>query len=76
MPRKDSIPFNVGDLVSYDGSDDAFIKFVSSHYIVVCKHRTLKTPEEAEHAVSPWREVNVVVPPLQWKHIHPRTQDV
>ena len=81
MPLKESIPFKVGDLVTYTDQqtgqvyEKSDISFVSSDYIVVCIHRELKTPEEAEHAVSKWREVKILVYPYYWNTIIPRTQN-
>ena len=78
MPKHN---FKVGDLVTntdhtnyiqYTKSD---ISFISNEYIVVCIHRELKTPEEAAHAVSKWREVKILVYPTYWNTIIPRTQN-
>ena len=82
MPTKESIPFNVGDLVTYTDHqtgqvyDKSDIAFVSNEYIVVCIHRELKTPEEAEHAVSKWREVKILVYQQYWHTIIPRNSHV
>tara|TARA_B100001989_G_scaffold32775_1_gene19480 strand:+ start:278 stop:574 length:297 start_codon:yes stop_codon:yes gene_type:complete len=82
MPTKESIPFNVGDLVTYTDHqtgqvyDKSDIAFVSNEYIVVCIHRELKTPEEAEHAVSKWREVKILVYQQHWHTIIPRNSHV
>ena len=79
MPLKESIPFKVGDLVTYTDQqtgqvyEKSDISFVSSDYIVVCIHRELKTPEEAEHAVSKWREVKILVYKDYWHTIIPET---
>ena len=76
MPKHN---FKVGDLVTckdhtnnntYDKSD---ITFISTDYIVVCIHRALKTPEEAKHAVSKWREVKILVYSEYWNNLIPRT---
>ena len=81
MPLKESIPFKVGDLVTYTDQqtgqvyEKSDISFVSSDYIVVCIHRELKTPEEAEHAVSKWREVKILVYSEYWNNLIPRTQN-
>ena len=81
MPLKESIPFKVGDLVTYTDQqtgqvyEKSDISFVSSEYIVVCIHRELKTPEEAEHAVSKWREVKILVYSEYWNNLIPRTQN-
>ena len=56
----------------YNKSD---ITFISNDYIVVCIHRELKTPEEAEHAVSKWREVKILVYSEYWNNLIPRTQN-
>ena len=64
MPKHN---FKVGDLVTYTDHTNnntypkSDISFVSNEYIVVCIHRELKTPEEAAHAVSKWREVKILV---------------
>ena len=82
MPLKESIPFKVGDLVTYTDQqtgqvyDKSDIAFVSNEYIVVCIHRELKTPEEAEHAVSKWREVKILVYQQHWHTIIPRNSHV
>ena len=73
--------FKVGDLVTYKDHtnnniyDKSDITFISSNYIVVCIHRELKTPEEAAHAVSKWREVKILVYSEYWKNIIPRTSN-
>ena len=78
MPKHN---FKVGDLVTYKDHtnnntyDKSDITFISSNYIVVCIHRELKTPEEAAHAVSKWREVKILVYPSYWHTIVPRTQN-
>ena len=76
MPKHN---FNVGDLVTYKDHtnnntyDKSDITFISTDYIVVCIHRELKTPEEAEHAVSKWREVKILVYSEYWNNLIPRT---
>ena len=78
MPKHN---FKVGDLVTYIDHtnnihyDKSDISFVSHEYIVVCIHRELKTPEEAAHAVSKWREVKILVYPSYWHTIVPRTSN-
>ena len=78
MPKQN---FKVGDLVTYidhtnnNTYDKSDISFISTEYIVVCIHRELKTPEEAAHAVSKWREVKILVYPHYWNTIIPRTQN-
>ena len=78
MPKHN---FKVGDLVTYKDHtnnniyDKSDITFISTDYIVVCIHRELKTPEEAAHAVSKWREVKILVYPSYWHTIVPRTQN-
>ena len=73
--------FKVGDLVTYidhtnnNTYDKSDITFISTDYIVVCIHRELKTPEEAEHAVSKWREVKILVYSEYWNNLIPRTQN-
>lgn len=62
------IPFAVGDLVYYDGSETAFITFISHDYIVVCTH---EWPDEGTlHGV---KQVNVLVYPQDWHQIQPRS---
>ena len=78
MPKHN---FKVGDLVTYKDHtnnntyDKSDITFISSNYIVVCIHRELKTPEEAAHAVSKWREVKILVYSEHWNNLIPRTQN-
>ena len=78
MPKHN---FKVGDLVTYidhtnnNTYDKSDITFISTDYIVVCIHRELKTPEEAEHAVSKWREVKILVYSEYWNNLIPRTQN-
>ena len=78
MPKHN---FKVGDLVTYKDHtnnntyDKSDITFISTDYIVVCIHRELKTPEEAAHAVSKWREVKILVYPTYRNTIIPRTQN-
>ena len=76
MPKHN---IKVGDLVTYKDHtnnntyDKSDITFISTDYIVVCIHRELKTPEEAEHAVSKWREVKILVYSEYWNNLIPRT---
>ena len=76
MPKHN---FKVGDLVTYKDHtnnntyDKSDITFISTDYIVVCIHRELKTPEEAEHAVSKWREVKILVYSEYWNNLIPRS---
>ena len=78
MPKHN---FKVGDLVTYKDHTNnneyqkSDITFISTEYIVVCIHRELKTPEEAEHAVSKWREVKILVYSEYWNNLIPRTQN-
>ena len=78
MPKHN---FKVGDLVTYKDHtnnniyDNSDITFISSNYIVVCIHRELKTPEEAAHAVSKWREVKILVYSEYWNNLIPRTSN-
>ena len=78
MPKHN---FKVGDLVTYTDHTNnniypkSDISFVSHEYIVVCIHRELKTPEEAAHAVSKWREVKILVYPHYWNTIIPRNSN-
>ena len=79
MPKHN---FKVGDLVTYTDHTNnntypkSDISFISTEYIVVCIHRELKTPEEAAHAVSKWREVKILVYSEYWNNLIPRTQNV
>ena len=50
--------FERGQFIIYEGRS-AYVNFVSDQYITVCTHETLKPPEEAEHSLSPIRQVNV-----------------
>ena len=78
MPKHN---FKVGDLVTYTDHTNnkqytkSDISFISHEYIVVCIHRELKTPEEAAHAVSKWREVKILVYSEYWNNLIPRTQN-
>ena len=78
MPKHN---FKVGDLVTYNDHTNgnsynkSDITFISTEYIVVCIHRELKTPEEAAHAVSKWREVKILVYSEYWNNLIPRTQN-
>ena len=78
MPKHN---FKVGDLATYKDHtnnniyDKSDITFISSNYIVVCIHRELKTPEEAAHAVSKWREVKILVYSEYWNNLIPRTSN-
>ena len=78
MPKHN---FKVGDLVTYTDHTNntqykkSDISFISNEYIVVCIHRELKTPEEAAHAVSKWREVKILVYSEYWNNLIPRTQN-
>ena len=78
MPKHN---FKVGDLVTYidhtnnNTYNKSDISFISSEYIVVCIHRELKTPEEAAHAVSKWREVKILVYSEHWNNLIPRTSN-
>ena len=72
--------YQVGELYTYhdhtNGKDvDGDVTFVSHDYIVLCIHRELKTPEEAAHAVSKWREVKILVYSEHWNNLIPRTHD-
>ena len=65
MPQQTK--FKVGDLVAYDGSDEAFITFICTSYIVVCVRQWEDT--QALHGV---RQVNILVYPHEWTNIIPR----
>ena len=62
--------FERGQFIIFEGRS-AYVNFVSSEYITVCTHETLMPPEEAEHALSPIRQVNVVVNSIYWDQIFP-----
>ena len=77
MPKHN---FKVGDLVTYKDHTNnneynkSDITFITNDYIVVCIHRELKTPEEAEHAVSKWREVKILVYSEYWNNLIPNSK--
>ena len=62
--------FKRGQFIIYEGRS-AYVNFVSSEYITVCTHETLKPPEEAEHSLSPISQVNVCVNSIHWDQIFP-----
>ena len=62
--------FERGQFIIFEGRS-AYVNFVSSEYITVCTHETLMPPEEVEHALSPIRQVNVVVNSIYWDQIFP-----
>ena len=62
--------FERGQFIIYEGRS-AYVNFVSSEYITVCTHETMKPPEEAEHSINPIRQVNVVVNSIYWDKIFP-----
>ena len=62
--------FERGKFIIYEGRS-AYVNFVSSEYITVCTHETMKPPEEAEHSINPIRQVNVVVNSIYWDQIFP-----
>ena len=62
--------FERGQFIIFEGRS-AYVNFVSSEYITVCTHETLMPPEEAEHSLSPIRQVNVVVNSIYWDQIFP-----
>ena len=62
--------FERGQFVIYEGRS-SYINFVSDQYVTVCIAESLKPPEEAEHSINPYRQVNVVVNPDYWKTIIP-----
>ena len=62
--------FERGQFIIYEGRS-AYVNFVSSEYITVCTHETLKPPEEAEHSLSQIRQVNVCVNSIYWDQIFP-----
>lgn len=68
MGRK--IPFEVGDLVTYDGSNQAHITFTSHDYITVCTHQW---PDEG--TLHGYKQVNVLVYPCDWHLIQPRSSN-
>ena len=65
MPKKHQ--FKIGDPVSFDGHDSAYINFVCSDYIVVCTH---EWPDEGTlHGI---KQVNVLVYPDYYDQITQR----
>ena len=62
--------FERGQFIIFEGRS-AYVNFVSSEYITVCTHETMKPPEEAEHSINPIRQVNVVVNSIYWDQIFP-----
>ena len=62
--------FKRGQFIIYEGRS-AYVNFISSEYITVCTHETMKPPEEAEHSINPIRQVNVVVNSIYWDQILP-----
>ena len=73
MPKQHK--WKVGDLCSYDGSDEAFIKFISTEYIVVCTHQWDKDPDLAATSKCKYNQVNVLVYPAYWHQILPRASN-
>ena len=72
--------YQVGELYTYHDhtsgiKHDGDVTFVSHDYIVLCIHRELKTPEEAQGARSKWREVKILVYKAHFKQLIPRTHD-
>ena len=65
--------FERGQFVIYENRS-SFINFVCDQYVTVCISESLKPPEEAEHSVNPYRQVNVVVNPDFWNTIIPDSQ--
>ena len=70
----------VGELYTYHDhttgiKHDGDVTFVSHDYIVLCIHRELKTPEEAQGARSKWREVKILVFKAHFDQLIPRTND-
>ena len=63
-------PFERGDLVHYDGSDQAFITFVCPEYVTVCTHLW---PDK--NALIGYKQVNVVVHRTYWDTITPRASN-
>ena len=66
----------VGELYTYHDhtsgiKHDGDVTFVSHDYIVLCIHRELKTPEEAQGARSRWREVKILVYKAHFKQLIP-----
>tara|TARA_B100000886_G_C20282632_1_gene431910 strand:- start:192 stop:470 length:279 start_codon:yes stop_codon:yes gene_type:complete len=70
----------VGELYTYHDhttgiKHDGDVTFVSHDYIVLCIHRELKTPEEAQGARSKWREVKILVFKAHFDQLIPRNND-
>ena len=71
---------HVGELYTYHDhttgiKHDGDVTFVSHDYIVLCIHRELKTPEEAQGARSKWREVKILVFKAHFDQLIPRNND-
>ena len=73
--------FKVGELYTYHDhtsgiKHDGDVTFVSHDYIVLCIHRELKTPEEAQGARSKWREVKILVYKYHYHQLIPLNSNV
>ena len=71
----------VGELYTYHDhtsgiKHDGDVTFVSHDYIVLCIHRELKTPEEAQGARSKWREVKILVYKYHYHQLIPLNSNV
>ena len=71
----------VGELYTYHDhttgiKHDGDVTFVTHDYIVLCIHRELKTPEEAQGARSKWREVKILVYKYHYHQLIPLNSNV
>ena len=62
--------FTRGQFVIYQDRS-AYVNFICEHYITLCLNEWKKSPEEAEHAISPIRQVNLCVNSIYWDKILP-----
>ena len=62
--------FTRGQFVIYQDRP-AYVNFICDQYVTLCLREWEKPPEEAEHAMSPIRQVNEVVNSIYWDQIFP-----
>ena len=62
--------FTRGQFVIYQDRS-AYVNFICEHYVTLCLNEWKKSPEEAEHAISPIRQVNLCVNSIWWDKIFP-----
>ena len=72
---------NIGDRFTYHDHTNGHIHegdvtFITKDYIVLCIHRELKTPEEAQGARSKWREVKILVYKYHYDQLIPLNSNV